>query len=1717
MLYESYQKKIRKIAKALSAAVKLTPIVLATIAGISVITIALMAAKGTVGSVSCPSEVAYGEKIECSAGAFLSSVGYEFREINESWSEEIPRQQGEYEVRAKGYDIFGQPRYSDAKTFKINPIPIEVYASVESVVYGDSIATFGDLQYGDQVICDYLYEDDTAVQTKVTPTNVKILDNKGADVTDCYILTPITKEISVLPRPIGIVVEDYKTVYNGKEVSFNKYEVANGTLKDGDVLYATFPMSAIDVGSFDNTATFKVLNDNGAEVSHLYEIDITNGKLTIEKRPLIINTASMEETYNGSEFSCRQYTTDDSTALADGHSLIVKEFSAFVDAGEYKNAMIFEIVDGNGKSVTENYSLTVIEGTITIAKRPITVTTPTESWVYDGQYHSNVLFSVDGAVNGHNVEVLSSYESIRNVGEIKNEFAVHVTDARGIDVTDNYDISYTFGTLSVTKRPLSITTGSDRLTYSGNYFYVDKVLVDGLASGEHLASENVVSGYKDAGEYENGLGEIRILDTSGSNQVDNYSITYNYGTVVIDRRPVTIKPMDVSRVYDGTPLVPSDIEAVSYSPYQIVSWHRVDVDFSGERLDVGSQITKITSARIFDGDEDVTANYDLSFENGRVTVDVRKVVIKAADNSWMYDGYSHTHTEYLLLSEYDIADVETLVIDSSSSVTEVTEGTVENVFYEYRILDANGNNKIRNYDLTVYNGSIWIVPRNISLTIEDTEWKYDDQEHSNVDYIIGGSGLADGQFIKIIDNATITDVGEIPNFISIKIVKENPDAFENPDKTLNYVIEENFGILRINPRVLKLQIEDKKWTYDGQEHFCIDYINLGDEPVEGHYIKINDYARITDVGLIQNYLDISVIKRNPKLGENRDKTSNYVVDTSLIGTLEVIEKDVTIATGSLTVTYDGTTYTCPDFDIKGDGFVDGHRFEVYDSTAVEDYTPEPVKNEFYIFDVLDLNGDSKKHNYNIIFEYGTLTVNKRDLTVITEDMTWQYDGLTHSYIVDEYGNSTVTVIGLADGQSVRFDEIASVTDAEKIENSVKVSVIKDYPSPYEEADKTHNYNISYTFGELEVTKRYITVITGTMSKIYNGMPQSCTEFVIKGDGIAPAQLFKVISSTAVEDYTPEPVKNEFFEIEIVDMLGIDRAYNYVIEYEHGTITITKKMLIINTKDYTWEYDGFEHSYIVDDNGQSTVVYNSLAEGQSFQISDYAKITDVGTTQNSIEGIVVKNNPAEGEDPDKTHNYNIRYKFGTLEVIKRRLVITTESNFDTVYDGTAHRFEKFYVTEGSFAPNQKLEIYESTSLTYVTDGIQDNEFTKYAIVDVNGVNQCENYDLTILCGKIGIAKRTVYIETLGASKVFDGLPLRNKGYKLADSSPYDFVSEEIFNVIISTSITYYTEGEDGKVINEFIYTEVIDAKGVNRQDNYSIEYTGNGILQILQRPLTVYSKGAEKYYDGTALKNPACGLLDGSLVAGHSLWIEATGEQLLPGESLNTVSYEITDQNGAVMTENYVITEVLEKLRVNAISITVYMSRLSKQYDGSVLAFGENDYLVVSGEGVEVTDVSLNLSLVNVGKISVDMLNGNPEKYISFKATCIVDGVIQDITEGCIVVFVAVNPNYNDVLEITPRTITLTANSVTVEYDEENPMLYAESDGFSVTLGTLVSGHTVEAIVDGIVFGNPDTISTGSSEILEDSVKIFDENGDDVTENYVVTRVSGILTILPEEN
>ena len=287
MQYEAYENKIKKVASVLAIMLRYAVLIISCLVVIIGAVTAVLVLKGTVTSSSMPAESVYGEPVAFEGKAFLSKVSFEFCSEGGDWVTEQPRMPGEYKVRTRTKGSFGSTKYGDETPFVIKKAKLEVSAadsvpyygeqplpSVSGIVAGDSLAQVNFLLSSYEAASAAEPQNGKSVlgYAAAVPDaeTIKIVNVAGEDVTNAYNISAIEKKIALSGANsyLKIVVEDKDKIYDGVELSWDVYELVEGTLVGEDTIYATFNASILTVGNTPNEPEIVIRNKDGESVMH---------------------------------------------------------------------------------------------------------------------------------------------------------------------------------------------------------------------------------------------------------------------------------------------------------------------------------------------------------------------------------------------------------------------------------------------------------------------------------------------------------------------------------------------------------------------------------------------------------------------------------------------------------------------------------------------------------------------------------------------------------------------------------------------------------------------------------------------------------------------------------------------------------------------------------------------------------------------------------------------------------------------------------------------------------------------------------------------------------------------------------------------------------------------------------------------------------------------------------------------------------------------------------------------------------------------------------------------------------------------------------------------------------------------------------------------------------------------------------------------------------
>ena len=1226
-----------------------------------------------------------------------------------------------------------------------------------------------------------------------------------------------------------------------------------------------------------------------------------------------------------------------------------------------------------------------------VKKTVIKVTANSNTLPYNGEVQK--VEGIKDVTAGYEVTGLTAEAKGKDFGTYNTEITgtARVTKD-GVDVTDKVIVNKINGTLTISKREVTLTSQTDSKDYDGTPLTRPEVTITGGFVKDEVKEVKATGSVTNVSEGE--VTNTITYKTSDNFNSENYSITKNEGklsiTPVTDEVTVTIKGNSKTTPYNGT--VQSvggyTVESISNTLYKTT-----DFTLKGSAVATGKDAN--TYPMNLDANKFVNNNTNFSnvkfeiAEDGKLVISPRAVTLTSQTDSKDYDGTPLTRPNVKI--EGNFVDGEVTEVKATGSVTYVSEGAVTNTI----VITEGENFKATNYSITKNEGTLSIteVDAEVTVTIKGHEATatYDGKPHSVEGYEI--TDISNKLYTK--DDVQFTGQakaeGTEAGTYKMHLTK---DLFSNKNsnfKKVTFVVED--GSLIINRksiddqnRISVTKPSDSK--YNGEEHKnkpTVADTKTNRTLVEGTDYELSYSKDVTNAGTVT--VTVKGI-------------GNYSGETTT--TYQITKRNVTLTSGSASRVYNKEALTNGEVTVSGEGFAknEGATYDVTGSRTKVGTS----KNTF----TYELKSNTKASNYNIEVKFGDLKVTAQDGEVVVT-ITGHSDSV-------EYDGNEKTVSGydvtITEGSKYTTDDFTfnGTAEAKGTEAGTYLMGLN--------ADQFTNTNTNYekvTFivndGSLTITPKSINpddekngiTVTDPINSTYDGNEH------INGLTVTDSKL----NTTLVE--------------------GTDYTLTYSGDLINvGTVTITIKGIGNYTGEFTKTYQILPREYTVTTNTDSKVydgnpltaggTVNNLVDGETVNLTMTGSQTDVGTSDNTYElnwtGSAKESNYKHGKD-----------SIGTLTVTAKSINpddektgITVTDPKDSKYDGEEHKNKPTVEDTKTKATLKEGKDYE---LSYSEDVVNAGTVT----VTVTGIGNYEgSFEVTY-----EITKRHVTLTSADDEKVYDGSALTNDTVTVGGDK---FAKKE--------GATYNVTGmqiEKGSSKNTFTYT----LNEGTLAGNYNIE-TFEGTLTVtpFTDKVTVTIKGHEDTatYDGNPHSVEGYEVTNISNKLYKENDIGFTGEAKAEGTKAGTYQMNLTAQQFSNTSASF--DKVTFKVEDGALTI----SPKSITPDGPDTPDEKKTGITVTKpsdskyDGEEhknkptVTDTKTNRTLVE-----------GTDYELSYSKDVINAGTVTVIVKG----IGNYEGSFEVTYEITKRNVTLTSGSASKVYDKTaltNDTVTVSGEGFA---------------------------------------------------------------------
>jgi len=1221
----------------------------------------------------------------------------------------------------------------------------------------------------------------------------------------------------------------------------------------------------------------------------------------VEKAKITVVAKSDEVTYDGNN-----HVVDGFNSLTiDGYT--VSGLSASVsgtDAGTYNNVITGEAtVTKDGKDVTNRVVVTKQNGTLTINKRQVTLTSEGGSKPYDGTALTkpDVAIGGDGFVNGE-VSDIKATGSVTNVsdGEVTN--TITYTPSEKFN-ENNYQITKTEGKLSITaveaEVQVQIVGATDTVGYDGHEHRVEGYTVT-INNDKYHEADFTFSGNKVAKGINAGTYNMRLAAEQFKNNSSNFSnvtFTVTDGYLVITPKSINTEDQKITvsdpqgHVYDGNPhqevLVVRDAELDK----TLKSGKDYDVSYSTKDFTNVGEITITITGK---------GNY-VGTVNKTYSITKRQVTLTSEGGSKPYDGTPLTRPDVTVGGDGFVTG-EVTSVQAIGTVTEVKDSPVTNAI-EYTV---GTKFNINNYEISMTEGTLSITPKSINpddqnMSVSDPQGHvYDGLEHKEeleVKDIFRDVILSAGTDYDVAySTKDFTNVGKIIITITGK---------GNYTGTFDRTYE-------ITPATLTVTTPSVNKVYDGTpltaEGTISGFVNK-------ETATFTTTGSQTEVGSSSNTYSIE--------WDGTAKSSNYKISET-VGTLTVTENEneIVVTTKHSSYTYDGLAHGT---EVTVSNLPKGYSLDKATSSATATDVTTAIEATCDTLVIKNAEGKDVTNNLKITKVPGSITITPATLTVTTPSANKVYDGTPLT--------ADGTISGFVNNETATFTTTGSQTEVGNSKNT--------YSIKWNGSATETNYKLAKeSIGDLTVTEQTIdpgkdpdnpnpnysgVTINKPSNSVYDGKEHKWSPAVADKEGNA------LVEGT---DYEVAYSTSDFRNVTGTITVTITGIGNYTGKVTR-TYEITPKAYTVTTESAQKVYDGTALT--------AGGKIEGIVDGENVEFKVTGSQTNKGTSKNTYSlkwnGSAIETNYAlasetigdltvteqtidPGKDPD---NPNPNYSG-----------VTINKPSDKVYDGKEHKW--------SPAVTDK----EGNALTEGTD--YEVAYSTEDFINVTGTITVTITGIGNYTGKVTrtyeITPKAYTVTTKSAKKVYDGTALTAGG--------------KIEGIVDGEVVVVHTTGSQTEV-GSTPNTYKLEWKKASSK-NYKLKEDSIGTLTVTEQTIDPGKDpdNPNPNYSGVTINNPSNSVYDGKEHKWSPAVTDKEGNALVEGTDYE-VAYSTSDFTNVTGTITVTITgignytgKVTRTYEITPKAYTVTTESAKKVYDGTALTAGGKIEGIVSGETVEFT-------------------------------------------------------------------------------------------------------------------------------------------------------------------
>ena len=418
-------------------------------------------------------------------------------------------------------------------------------------------------------------------------------------------------------NPLTVLVDNKARGYGAANPTLTG--TITGILNNDNITasYTTAAGPQSSVGSHPIVATF---NDPDNRLRN-YTAITNNGTLTVSAAVLTVTAENQSRTYGVTNPSL----TGTIAGLQNSDNITASYQTAAVAESPVGSYVITPTLNDPGSKVS-NYSVVSNNGTLTVARAPLSVSAANASRTY-GAANPSFTGGIAGLQNNDNITAI--YNTTAALGSPVGSYPIVPTLADPGNKLSNYNVTLNNGALTVTQvgasNPLTVIADNKARVYGAA-----NPTLTGTVTGVQN-NDNITASYSTAAGPQSSVGSYSIIVSFNDpdNRLRNYTVIANNGTLTVSAATLNVTAGIQNRTYGAAnPTLTGSITGIQNNDKITASYSTPATSSSG----IG---TYSIAPALIDPDNKLP-NYTVTSNSGTLTVTAAALVVRADNTSREY-------------------------------------------------------------------------------------------------------------------------------------------------------------------------------------------------------------------------------------------------------------------------------------------------------------------------------------------------------------------------------------------------------------------------------------------------------------------------------------------------------------------------------------------------------------------------------------------------------------------------------------------------------------------------------------------------------------------------------------------------------------------------------------------------------------------------------------------------------------------------------------------------------------------------------------------------------------------------------------------------------------------------------------------------------------------------------------------------------------------------